>query len=62
MGAVIGQIKSIITKRIQKLPEITIQPLWHRNYYERVIRNQFDLGQIRAYIQNNPANWPNDEQ
>jgi REP element-mobilizing transposase RayT len=28
--------------------------LWQRNYYERVIRNEFELNRIRKYIQDNP--------
>lgn len=31
--------------------------LWHRNYYEHVIRNESDLAMIREYIQNNPLRW-----
>lgn len=34
--------------------------LWLRNYYERVIRNERALKQIRNYIIENPANWNND--
>ena len=31
--------------------------LWQRGYYEHIIRNQQDLGEIRHYIENNPAKW-----
>ena len=31
--------------------------LWQRNYYERVIRNDDELFQIRQYIQENPLKW-----
>jgi hypothetical protein len=31
--------------------------LWHRNYYEHIVRNDADLARIRAYIRDNPANW-----
>jgi REP element-mobilizing transposase RayT len=30
--------------------------LWHRNYYEHIVRNDADLARIRAYIRDNPAN------
>ena len=31
--------------------------LWHRNYYEHIIRNETDLNRIRQYIINNPIKW-----
>lgn len=31
--------------------------LWHRNYYEHVIRDTADLQRIQAYIETNPARW-----
>ena len=36
--------------------------LWQRNYYERVIRDERELGQVREYILNNPVNWDTDEE
>ena len=30
---------------------------WQRNYYEHIIRNEFELNRIREYIINNPLNW-----
>lgn len=34
--------------------------LWHRNYYEHVIRNEVALRRIRGYIAGNPARWAED--
>ena len=31
--------------------------VWHRNYYEHVIRNEPALDRIRQYIADNPAGW-----
>jgi REP element-mobilizing transposase RayT len=31
--------------------------LWHRNYYERVIRNKLAYTRISNYIINNPSKW-----
>ena len=36
--------------------------LWHRNYYERVIRNEKELVKIREYISSNPLQWNLDEE
>ena len=60
IGAIIGQFKSITTKRIKKIDD-TINSIWQRNYYEHVIRDDFDLNRIREYINNNPVQWLHDE-
>jgi REP element-mobilizing transposase RayT len=59
LGAIIGQFKSKVTKRIrfEGIPEFK----WQRNYYEHIIRNDYDLYNIRTYIQNNPLKWELDE-
>jgi len=36
--------------------------LWMRNYYERIIRDEKELDEIRRYIRNNPLNWEGDEE
>ena len=36
-------------------------PVWQRNYYEHVIRNEDELKAIREYILSNPARWNEDE-
>jgi REP element-mobilizing transposase RayT len=35
--------------------------LWHRNYYDHIVRNDRDLERIRLYIEHNPANWSTDD-
>ena len=35
---------------------------WQRNYYERIIRNDASLSEIRRYILDNPAKWSSDEE
>lgn len=34
--------------------------LWHRNFYDHVVRDDRDLDRIRGYIESNPANWNTD--
>jgi putative transposase len=38
------------------------ETLWHRNYYEHIIRNEQEWEQIRLYIQTNPANWLSEDE
>ncbi|GET34162.1 hypothetical protein PbJCM13498_30250 [Prolixibacter bellariivorans] len=35
--------------------------IWHRNYYEKIIRNEKAYRNISNYIINNPANWKKDK-
>jgi len=59
LGSIIGQFKSICTKRIRKLGFENFQ--WQKGYYDHIIRNEKDLHRIRTYIQNNPLKWEIDE-
>ena len=38
------------------------QPLWQRNYFERVIRDEKELTAIREYIAQNPVTWDEDKE
>lgn len=37
------------------------RPVWQRNYYEHIIRDDEDFNRIREYIINNPLQWAEDE-
>ena len=54
VGAIVGQFKSQVTKRINALWGLAIEPIWQRNYYEHIIRDEDDLNRIREYIEYNP--------
>ena len=61
LGATIGQFKSVVTKQSRALPYPPRPPIWQRNYYEHIIRNENELNEIRKYILENPARWTNDD-
>lgn len=61
LGAMVAQWKSRVTKRIWKLPGMKGRPIWQRNYYEHIIRDDAGLRRIEDYIQNNPRRWPEDQ-
>ncbi|MCM2265164.1 MAG: transposase [Desulfuromonadales bacterium] len=58
--AVIQNFKSISTRRINKLRNNPAGPVWQRNYFERVIRDDNELAAIREYIVTNPLQWDAD--
>ncbi len=37
-----------------------LQPIWQRNYYEHIIRDEKSCQRISEYIINNPKNWQED--
>lgn len=53
LGAIVRSFKSAVTKAINELRKPSATPIWQRNYYERVIRDEPDLEQIRSYIAHN---------
>jgi putative transposase len=58
---IIRGFKSAVTQRVNQLRGTPYSPVWQRNYYEHVIRNEADLEEICEYIANNPLKWLEDE-
>ncbi len=59
VASFVAQMKSSVTKKIRAEHGIE-KAVWHRNYYEHVVRNEPDLARIRKYIEENPAKWGDD--
>ncbi len=62
VGAVIGNFKSLMTRRINNLRQTPDGRVWQRGYYDRIIRNERELNATRQYIQNNPIRWAEDKE
>ncbi|MCP4196400.1 MAG: transposase [Proteobacteria bacterium] len=60
IGAIVGSFKSAVTKHLNKMRGTPGAKVWHRNYYERIIRNEEELTRIREYMLENPLNWGED--
>ena len=61
LGALVRSFKSATAKRINRLRGTPGAPLWQRNYWEHVVRDEEDLNhRIRQYIRENPAKWTED--
>lgn len=61
LGAIVGNYKSVTTRRINGMRGMPGTRFWQRNYWEHIIRNDISLKRIRAYIQGNPAHWAEDQ-
>jgi putative transposase len=57
LGRLIGAFKTVSTKRINELRGTPGAPVWQRDFFEHIIRDDNALNRIRQYIQDNPANW-----
>ena len=62
MGAIIGQFKSLVTKRLNLTQQNLGGSVWQRNYYEHVIRDEKSLNRIREYIATNAQRWDLDRE
>ena len=54
---IVKLFKSTVTRQINQLRNTPGFPVWQRNYFDHVIRNEQELYRIRQYIRNNPVNW-----
>jgi REP element-mobilizing transposase RayT len=57
LGSIIGQFKSVCSKRIKAECGFEDKSIWQRGFYDHIIRSDADLHRIRLYIQNNPLRW-----
>jgi REP element-mobilizing transposase RayT len=62
LSEIVRGFKTFSAKGINKFRNSRGLPVWQRNYYEHVIRNEADLTRIREYITNNPLKWALDEE
>jgi hypothetical protein len=61
ISSLIAGFKSATTKKINIIRNTPQNPVWQRNYYDHIIRNDESLARIREYVQNNPLSWENDQ-
>jgi hypothetical protein len=58
IGSVVRGFKIGVTKWMRQNTEVV--NVWHRNYYDIIIRNEQSYDNISNYIINNPINWRDD--
>ena len=59
---IVGYFKMNTAKRINLLRGCPGAPVWQRNYYEHIIRNDEEHLRIHLYIESNPQNWLTDDE
>ena len=53
LSTVVASFKSAVSKLLGG-------PIWRRSYWDRIIRGDDELHQIRGYIEDNRLRWPAD--
>ncbi len=59
---IVRAFKTFSARRVNAARAALGKPLWQRNYYEHVVRNEDDLSRIREYIDLNPLQWDLDRE
>jgi len=62
LSEIIRAFKTFLARQINKIRATLGVPVWQRNYYERIIRNEKELASIREYIENNVIEWESDSE
>jgi REP element-mobilizing transposase RayT len=61
IGSLIRRYKSTTTRQINNIRSTPCMPVLQRNYFEHIIRNDFEMDNIQEYIRNNPVRWAFDK-
>lgn len=60
VGKIVAFFKYQSTKQFNDIQgDEVIQKLWQRNYYERIIRDEFELYFTHEHMSENPLRWEN---
>lgn len=62
ISTIVRLFKSTVTKRVNELRRTPDAPVWQRNYYEHIIRDERELKLVREYIVNSPLQWDLDRE
>jgi len=62
LGDVVRAFKSVSAINVNRFLSRLGVPLWQRNYYEHIIRNEESLNRVREYIETNPLRWELDRE
>ncbi len=62
LSEIVRAFKSFSARRINELRKTQGIPVWQRNYYEHIIRNDDEHNRIHLYIEANIDNWSTDDE
>jgi len=62
LSEIVRGFKTFSSRHINEIRNMPGIPVWQRNYYEHVVRNENKLNLIRQYILNNSLQWQYDRE
>jgi putative transposase len=62
LGDIVRAFKSVSAIDVNRMTGRIGSPLWQRNYYERILRDENALSVARKYIRENSAKWGTDKE
>lgn len=62
LSSFVSGLKSSVTKRVKEFKKNNNYVVWQRNYFDRVVRNEEELYNIRNYVRYNHYNWQCDNE
>lgn len=60
LGTIIQNLKSVTARQINRMRGTPGAPVWQRNYYEHIVRNEEEMNNLTLYIIDNPRSWAED--
>lgn len=57
ISEIIRGFKTFSAKEINVLRNLTGNPVWQKRFYDRIIRSENELNNVRKYINENPIRW-----
>lgn len=62
LADIVRGFKTFSAREINQMRRMSDSPVWQRNYYDHIIRNETALERIRCYIAENPQQWATDSE
>ena len=62
LGSLVAGFKSTVTKQINVIRNTPGYPVWQRNYYDHILRDEREMQNTWNYIRSNPGMWAMDEE
>lgn len=60
LPTILRSFKAAVTSQVNVLRRTPGAPVWQRNYYEHIVRDDRSRERIRSYIAANPSQWDED--
>jgi putative transposase len=60
LSNIVGAFKTMAARQVNQFRNVTGVPVWQKSFYDRIVRNDYELDCIQHYIRMNPVKWDQD--